>query len=522
MSAPRQSANRQGPVVLVSAPIAFTFPLSYAYLAGYLVERQERVVVLFRQANPADTVRAIMDQRPLLVGFGSLYPELEEIRQLIGRLDQAGRSFPVVIGGQMVSPTPEFAVRVTRADYGIVGEGEITLHRLVVALREGSDPAAIPGLAIRAADQVLNTGIGAYIEDLASLPPIPYELFPLERWLMVGRWYTENCPQPHWRFRDRVINVHGGRGCPFSCNFCYHHSRARYRPVETMLAEAQEACQRFSANMLYFSDDLVLATPQRARQLIDGLRTFGRRLPYSVSARFDTLARLDDELLCGLKETGCRIMGLGAESGSDRVLRLVGKNCTGAMIRDGLRRLRNVGILPTTSIMVGQHTETCEDAEASVALVRDTVREDPNIQYAFTVTTPFPGSPLYRTLLEEGHLRDDQEFYDRYFSKDRGTAVWSQVVNLSAMTDAQVQHYYGRLWQVYAEEKARSLGPAVRAVERLQRGVGRAHLAAERRILSRLASRSVGQAIGWTERWVYGGCQTGLERINLKLRRVSL
>jgi anaerobic magnesium-protoporphyrin IX monomethyl ester cyclase len=217
---------RDGPVVLVSRPIAFTFPLSYAYLAGYLLQQGEHVKIVFRQADHTALVKQIMDMNPVLVGFGNLYPELREISQLIKMLDQAGRRFPIVIGGQMVSPIPEFAVKVTGADFGVVGEGEIILHQLVCALRQGKDPSDIKGLAIRHGNQAVLTGLGPFIEDLSKLPPVPYELFPETEWLQIGRWYSMNVPQPHWRFNDRVINVHGGRGCPFKCNFCYHHNAA--------------------------------------------------------------------------------------------------------------------------------------------------------------------------------------------------------------------------------------------------------------------------------------------------------
>ena len=204
----------------------------------------------------------------MLVGFGSLYPELAEIAQIIWVLNKSGREFPIVIGGQMVSPIPEFAVRITGADFGVIGEGEITLHKLVTALREGKDPSDIGGLAIRRGDDVLLTGPGEYIEDLSVLPPIPYEFFPTENWLNIGLWYAQHFPQPQWRMADRVINIHGGRGCPFQCNFCYHHSKARYRPISLMIDEAAETLKRFNGNVLYFSDDLVLHSPKRARQLI--------------------------------------------------------------------------------------------------------------------------------------------------------------------------------------------------------------------------------------------------------------
>jgi radical SAM superfamily enzyme YgiQ (UPF0313 family) len=217
-----------------------------------------------------------------------------------------------------------------------------------------------------------------------------------------------------------------------------------------MMAEAQEALIRFDANMLYFSDDLVLATPNRARQLIDAIGNLDRPVSFQVSTRFDILARMDNSLLRDLKRAGCRSMGLGLESGSDRILKIIGKNCTVQQIDDGLDRLYRVGIYPTTAIMVGQYSETLEDAAASIALMRKAVQRDPFINFAFTLATPFPGSALHRYIFEKGFLKDEQEFYDRYFS---AVGDFKQIVNLSSMHDAEVIAALLELQRVYAEEK---------------------------------------------------------------------
>lgn len=443
--------GRKGPVVLVSREIAFTFPLSYAYLAGQLRLQGEDVRILFKNMPFEILVRQIMDLNPLLVGFGSLYPELAETKALIEMLDKAGRTFPVVIGGQMVSPSPEFAVKVTGADYGVIGEGELILAELVQRLRDGADVSDLKGLAIRAGNTVINNGPGAFIEDLSTgLPPIPYDLFPVDQWLPIGEWYTRNMPQPQWKKEDRVINVHGGRGCPFTCNFCYHHSKPRYRDITVMMKEAQEALIRFDANMLYFSDDLVVTAPERARQLIEAIARLDRPISFQISTRFDILSRMDTTLLHDLKRAGCRSMGLGLESGSDRILKIIGKNCTTKQIEDGLERLHDVGIYPTTTIMVGQLSETLEDVAASLVLMERAVQRDPNINFAFTLATPFPGSALYNYIFDNQLLRDEQEFYDRYFS---GVGDFQQVVNLSSMTDAEVAASFYELQRVYAQEK---------------------------------------------------------------------
>lgn len=453
----KKISKRKGPVVLVSREIAFTFPLSYAYLAGYLKEKGVNVVILFKNISRKELVKKIINLNPVLVGFGNLYPELEEIKDIIYDLNKAGRDFPIVIGGQMFSPIPEFAMKLTGADFGVIGEGEIILYKLIRALQENSGVSKIGGLVIRDKETVTINEGGEYIEDLSKLPKIPYDLFDVDKWLPIGRWYTQYRPeQPHWRFNDRVINIHGGRGCPFKCNFCYHHNKPRYRDINDMMDEAEKALKKFDGNMLYFSDDLVIANSQRVRELIDRVRKLKRPISYSISTRFDILDRLSDSLLRELKETGCRIMGLGVESGSDRILKLIGKNTNAETILRGLERLKIAGILPTVSIMVGQYTETRADVMKSLKLMKKSVRSNPLIAYAFSITTPFPGSILYDLLFAKKLVKSDEDFYKRYMAGRVGD--WNQVVNLSKMSDDEVIKMRNMLEDEFNAEKMKVYG----------------------------------------------------------------
>lgn len=450
-------SKRKGPVVLISREIAFTFPLSYAYLAGYLKERGIKVVILFKNVSQTELVKKIIKQKPILVGFGNLYPELEEIKNIIFKLNEAGRDFPIVVGGQMFSPIPDFVMRLTGADYGVIGEGEITLYKLVRALQKNTDVYKIGGLVVRDKKVVTINENGKYIEDLSKLPKVPYELFDVKEWLQIGRWYTQYKPeQPHWRFNDRVINVHGGRGCPFRCNFCYHHNIPRYRSIDNMMDEAEKALEKFDANMLYFSDDLVIANPQRVRELINRVKKLKKPINYSISTRFDILEHLDFSLLKELKKTGCRIMGLGIESGSDRMLKLIGKNTTSKKILKELKRLKRAGILPTVSIMVGQYTETKSDVMKSFKLMKQSVRDNPLITYAFTICTPFPGSFLHNLIFQKGLLKTEDEFYSKYLAGRVGD--WNQTVNLSKMSDKEVVKMRSNLDKSFYNEKIKAYG----------------------------------------------------------------
>jgi len=74
-----KTSNKKGPVVLVLRDISYTFPFGYAYLAGYLIEKGENVVVLFRphkSQNFKKFVEDIIDLKQVLVGVGTLFPDV--------------------------------------------------------------------------------------------------------------------------------------------------------------------------------------------------------------------------------------------------------------------------------------------------------------------------------------------------------------------------------------------------------------------------------------------------------------
>jgi len=501
-----------GPMVLIAKDILFAFPFSYAYLAGYLIQQGEKnVKILFipQRSLYKNFVKEIIALNPVLVGFGSLYPDLYAVRELIKLLKEEKCNFPIVIGGQMVTPTPEFAVEITEADYGVIGEGEITLYKLVSALRKQEIPLSVKGLVIRDGEKITLTGPEEYIEDLSKLPPIPYNLFPAEKWLHIGRFYASKA-QPHWHFNDRVVAIHGGRGCPFNCNFCYHHSKPRYRKISEMMTEADSLIRQFNANMLYFGDDLVLASPDRAEELTESITKLCRPVEYSVSCRFDILNRMSDELLRKMKQTGCRIMGLGIESGSQRILDIMNKKITVEQIITGMRRLKNAGILPTVSIMVGQLTETEEDVQKSIDLMLTTLKYDKNINYAFTITTPFPGTELYNIALAKGILKNHYNFYQKF---DPEKQLFQVSINLSDMDDAKIKEMHKKIKTIYEVEKRKQVGKTVTIIENWRRRAS----GVNKIIINKFSHNPLFILIKKPYTWIYELAQIILDKWRLRL-----
>ncbi len=461
------SKNTTGPVVLVSKEISYTFPFGYAYLLGYLMEKGENVKILFRPEDPnkyEKFVDEIIKLNPLLVGFGTLYPDIYPVEDIIKILKNRKHSFPIIVGGQMVTPTPEFITEKTGADYGIIGEGEIILHNLVKALRKKENTRNIRGLIINDEGKLINTGPGEFITNMSDLPRVPYELFQKEKWMNIGKYYV-NIPQPQWLYKDKIADIHGGRGCPFNCNFCYHHSKPRYRSISDMIKDVERMISEYDINMIFFGDDLVLASPARAKELVEAINKLPKKIEYALSCRFDIIDRMDDQLLKALKKSGLRNVGLGVESGSQKILDTIHKRITVEQIKKGLRRLKDANIFANACIQIGQLDETNEDVQKSMDLMLEVLRYDKNINWSFTITTPFPGTELYDIALQRGLLKNHLDFYNKYGS---GKRKFNLSVNLSKMTDQEIFDWQKKLLTTYRKEKRKLTGYTVWIIERLR------------------------------------------------------
>ncbi|MEW5819368.1 MAG: radical SAM protein [Cyanobacteriota bacterium] len=514
------SENKNGPLILVSKDIEFTFPFAFAYLAGYLLKEGMQTKIVYYPDNPLKYekfINEIIDYKPVAIGFGSLYPDLYVVKDLKRILDSKNVKIPTIIGGQMVTPTPEFALEITNADIAVIGEGEIILYELIKALKGSASLENVSGIVFKDNNEYIFTGPGNFIQNLSDLPKVPFDQLPEEKWLNIGRYYT-GLGQAHWRYNDRVVYIHGGRGCPFNCNFCYHHSKTRYRKIDEMIVEAIELTEKYKANMVYFGDDLVLCSPQRIRKFVDTIKEAGASFEYSVSCRFDILDKIDDETLQALKDTGCRIMGLGVESGSQRILDIMNKKITVEQIKKGLERLKDVSILPTVSIMVGQHTETPEDVQKSIELMLETVRYNKNIQYAFTITTPFPGTQLYQLALDQGLLKDHKDFFYKFNPQKQ---MCDLTVNLSDMTDEEVIMFRNKIQDLYEKEKRKLIGKKAYITETIRKYLFKVHKGFNYKLLKKLPKNPLTDLIIRIDNNLHDFCQVRLDSLRLKFLGIN-
>lgn len=204
--------------------------------------------------------------------------------------------------------------------------------------------------------------------------------------------------------RDRLYNLHKyspkdlgmimtSRGCPFSCGFCCADTlwggRVTYRSIDNVVAEIKHVKERYGTTDFYFVDDSFTATKKRTMEFCEKSRDLG--ITWSCLTRADLI---DEEVAQAMKSSGCRMVKIGVESGSERILRIMNKKIHRGDVRKAAEIFQKVGLKWFSYFIIGVPEETKADLQQTIDFVQE-VRPD---YVSFGVYTPLPGTPFYSRL----------------------------------------------------------------------------------------------------------------------------
>jgi B12-binding domain/radical SAM domain protein len=285
-------------------------------------------------------------------------------------------------GGAHASGAPETTLRAG-FDLAAVGEGEETLPRVLAAVAAGEDPRAVPGLAWLDGGALRTSGRAA---------PVDLDAFPAGA-PAIGR----------------VGPVEITRGCVWACRFCQtpYLFRARFRhrslaaiaealraqravrPVDVRFitpsalswGSADGGCDLAAVEALLATAREIAGPPARGARLLFG--TFPSELrPEHVSPRALALLR---------RYCDNRMVIVGGQSGSDRLLGLMGRGHDAATVDRAVAIAFEAGFRPSVDFVFGLPGETEEDRAATRAQIERLARSGARVHvHAFD---PLPGTP---------------------------------------------------------------------------------------------------------------------------------
>ena len=169
------------------------------------------------------------------------------------------------------------------------------------------------------------------------------------------------------------------RGCNNFCHYCivpYTRGRERSRDVESILREVRDLRDRGFREVTLLGQNVNSYFSQQETNFPQLLRRVAEEAP-QMRIRFTTSHPKDmsDETLRVIAEMPnvCRHIHLPVQSGSNRILKLMNRKYTREWYLDRVEAIRR--IVPdcglSTDIFVGYHSETEEDHQLSLSLMRE-------------------------------------------------------------------------------------------------------------------------------------------------------
>ncbi len=413
------------------------FPQGLAYIAavlqnsGYEVEiynqdfhhYSDEHLTKYLDNNPFDIIGV-----SIIAGYYQ-YKKLLSISKAIENSKQRPEHY--ILGGHGPAPEPEYFLKKTGADAVVIGEGEGTVLELFEALGNHQPLKGIKGIAYLDGGKVQINVRRELIQDIDSIPWPAYDLFPMGYYRMLR--------MPHCSHSDFVMPLLSGRGCTFTCNFCYRMDKGfRPRSAQAIVEEIQYLKKEFNISYIAFSDELLMSSKQRTVEICEAF------LKAELNIKWDCNGRLNyatTEVLKIMKKAGCVFINYGIEAYDNDVLKKMNKALSIRQIDQGIDQTLAAGISPGLNMLFGHIGDTKESLNAAVEFL---IKHDDGAQMrTIRPVTPYPGSPLYDYAIEKGLIKDIKDFYEnKHLNSDLFAANFTNMSEdelYSQLTDANIR-----------------------------------------------------------------------------------
>ena len=370
-------------------------------ILGTLAHNEGHELYILDMALDERTPKEVIDKfKPDVIGLSFLSPSNKEAYALIDFINTVYNGH--LIAGGIHSTLYPIDVVNQGVDIVIKGEGELVFLPLLSYL-EGKNKKEytnelnnIPNLVYKNIhDEIVETERSTDSVDLNSLPVMNRKLFRLDL-------YSHH-------------SILTSRGCPYRCRFCCYWApggkSGRVMSSERIMTELEYLIENFGELQLYWADEIFFWTQKDRLDFCDLL--IEKKLPISLTVQIRA-DLINDELVIALKKAGCDKICIGAESGSDNILKVANKKVKSKQIEEGIKACVRNGVKAKTWWIVGLPGGTLEDQLDTLDLIE---RAMPN-EVAVHQFVPLPGSEFWDRADEYGINFPEQDRFENlnYYS----------------------------------------------------------------------------------------------------------
>lgn len=277
--------------------------------------------------------------------------------------------------------------------------------------RDGKKLSQINGIIYSENGELKKNAFGCWESSLDSIP------FPARQLMNNALYVRPDTGEP-------MATIQVSRGCPAQCIYCMtpiiSGRNVRFRSVENVFAEIEECYDKYGIKNFFFKADTFTINREWAIRLCDKIIAspmYGK-IQFTANSRTKPL---DTELLKKMKQTGCFMIAVGFESGSDETMLRIKK---GASVADSLmaaQMIKEAGIPLFGFFVIGFPWETEKMIKETKKLI---FRISPDF-IELHIAMPYYGTELYEECRRTGTLNAVPYGCDYYSPDTSGTAFVS-------------------------------------------------------------------------------------------------
>jgi radical SAM superfamily enzyme YgiQ (UPF0313 family) len=261
----------------------------------------------------------------------------------------------------------------------------------------GKGPATIQGVVFRDGGEIKSTG---FRTDLCTLDELPFPAYSK----LEG--FPKEYEAPLFNYpKAPSATIISSRGCPYQCSYCdrsVFRRSFRYNSAPYLYEHMRYLKREFGVRHIFFYDDLFTFHRGRIEEFCGLLRQKPLGMTFNCAVR---VGHIDDDLLRMLKSAGCWMVSLGIESGDKELLTRHKSNVDPEEMKKSVRQIQKNGLRVKGLFMMGLPGETEKTVRRTADFITELNLDDMNM----TKFTPFPGSPIYQAIHEEGTFDEKWE-----------------------------------------------------------------------------------------------------------------
>jgi hopanoid biosynthesis associated radical SAM protein HpnJ len=354
---------------------SYWYPVWLCYPAGMLPD--SKVVDAPPHKISIEQTVAMANDFELLVLFTST-PGFHVDVKMAEMMKDSNPKLKVAFVGPPVTVEPEKSLRTSPAiDFVVRREFDYQ----IADYAKGTPVEDLPGVSFRKNGHIVNNPERPPIENLDELPWVTKVY---KRDLDVRRYNVPFLLNPY-------ISLYTSRGCPAMCTFCLWpqtHSghRWRLRSADDIAREVAYAKEAFPyVKEIFFDDDTFNYQKARTIELCKKLKPLN--FTWSCTSRVTT----DYETLKAMKDSGCRLLIVGYESGDQQILKNIKKGATIDMALRFTDNCKKLGLVVHGDFIIGLPGETRESIRKTIDFAKRLDTETVQVSLA----SPYPGTEFY-------------------------------------------------------------------------------------------------------------------------------